>query len=74
MTSRPMWKGERLTLALPAASLLDCMITLTVSTGCMTDVAMQPEMEPTMNGLNRAMNLPSFGFYVYVAISIFKLY
>jgi len=44
-------KGERLTLVLPALSLNDCMLTLMVSMGCMTEVAIHPEIEATKNGL-----------------------
>ena len=57
-----MWKGERLTCVFPASSFLDWMMTLTVSTGWITEVAMAPEMEPTKKGLARAMRRLSEGF------------
>ena len=52
MVSVTMKKGERLICALPAASLLDCMITPTVPMGWITVVAIAPDIEPIKKGLN----------------------
>jgi len=59
--SEPIAKGERLTLVLPAAYLLDWMITLMVSIGWITVVAMAPETEPIKKGLNRILSKLSLG-------------
>ena len=56
MMSAAMEMGERLTCPLPAASLRDWMMTLTVSIGWMTEVAMQPEKEPTRKGFSSIIN------------------
>jgi len=58
-------KGERLTCPFPAASLLDWIMTLTVSTGWITEVARAPEMEPTKKGLKSNMNRLSLGLVGY---------
>ena len=55
-------KGERLTCAFPAAYFLDWIITFTQSIGWITDVAIQPEIEPTRNGLTIDIRRLSWGW------------
>ena len=59
--SLPTAKGERLTFVFPAVSFLDWIITLMQSIGWMTQVAMQPEMDPTVKGLTSDMRVLSLG-------------
>jgi len=49
---------------LPAAYFLDWIKTLTVSTGWITDVAITPEIDPTIKGLTRDASRLSFGLGV----------
>ena len=62
--SEPIAKGERFTLPFPAASLLDWMITLMVSMGWMTEVAIAPDIEPIKKGLNKILRRLSWGLGV----------
>lgn len=50
-TYRPILKGFRSTIVLPADYLLFWIRTLIVSIGCMTLDAIEPERDPTRNGL-----------------------
>ena len=51
ITYRPILKGFRSTIALPADYLLFCIRTLIVSIGCMAVDAIDPERDPTRKGL-----------------------
>ena len=67
-------KGLTLTWPFPAAYFLDWIMTLTQSTGWITEVAMHPEMDPTRKGLAMAESKLSLGLAASVVEAMFIIY